>query len=1234
MGKKIIAYLLSLCMLLTLLPAAAFAANENKAQVVGGAGYPTLAEAIASVQNGQSAEIQLLDDVTENVTIPEGVTITLDLNGHVLNGGTVSKTAALTNNGTVTIKDSSTGGTIKREDDRTAGYYTIDNQGTMTFLGGTVYNNSGTGATGASLIRNGGVKAATLNIENGTFTQEYFIAIKNDDYGTLNMSGGTINATGSDNINTVSAVQNWSMATITGGTINGAVWTSVWDANLPDSKTVIDGETVKVTGRVVAEPYNGVSVGKNIYVEIKDGNFDLEWRVTENSDVTVAVSGGTFAQPVPEFCLADGFTSITDDEGNTIIGQETGPFVVAGGTAGTDFSFDADTRTLTILTSTPLQLSAEDTITDGFLQVEDGVDAAVTIENLAMDLEECNGSALKIPEGSSLALKVKGNNLLRSYAGGPGIWVDNGAKLTINGTDDDTLEVYGSKNASYDDSGDLGVGLAEGFAGIGGQNESSAYTYTGEITINGGSIIAHGFGYGAGIGGGDFGSGGTITINGGTVTATTGEGLPDSWIENSTAKASGIGASQGQPGGKITITDGTVTATGGYGSAGIGGGTADVTISGGKVTAYGGPVAAGIGGYNQNKGAINITIGADAEVWAYGGENACGIGQGQNTTAQTTISIADGAKVYAFSQEGSNRPAITEVANSAENPANMINAYVTNMTLPADVPITAQLDSDTVSLTVPAGGAGVAFTTGSAGEYLAKTAVPIPPDNITYQFILEDQSKATVTSGTAFVMEEVIAVPQADFTKEETPNAQADYANNRLTGLVAGAKYRLEVPAYYLEATADAEGNLTHEDFPQFYGMEVSIIKLGNGTNTLNSDPQILQTYQPVFTGITVKTQPDKVGYIIGEALDLTGLTAALSYTAGEQQYEKVIALADFATNSISVTPENGTVLEKAETVTVTLTCGEQTATFTVTAAQAKPTLKEAPAASRIRVGQMLSASELSGGVVTGLDGEELDGSWSWKDDREMTRKDTYEETAIFTPDNSSYTKLEVPGISVTVYEPNSSSSNNNNNNRNNNTVTGGSNRYTFSNTQTTTDWNNPFADVQSDDWYYDAVAYANANGLFSGVTANTFAPDQAITRGMLVTVLYRNEENPAVSTASGFADVNAGAYYANAVSWAQANGIVNGYSDTEFSPDKLISREEMAAVLERYAAYRNMGLSGLGNLTQFADQAQISGWARSNVAWAVGAGLLSGRDNGLLDPQGQTTRAEAAAMLQRLLEK
>ena len=182
-------------------------------------------------------------------------------------------------------------------------------------------------------------------------------------------------------------------------------------------------------------------------------------------------------------------------------------------------------------------------------------------------------------------------------------------------------------------------------------------------------------------------------------------------------------------------------------------------------------------------------------------------------------------------------------------------------------------------------------------------------------------------------------------------------------------------------------------------------------------------------------------------------------------------------------------------------------------------------------------------------------------------------------------------------------------------------------------EWENPFEDVNENDWFYDAVRYANENGLFSGMTANTFAPNEAITRGMLVTVLWRTEKQPAVDYLMTFDDVSEDAYYAEAVRWAASEGIVKGYSETEFAPDKLISREEMAAVINRYADYK--GISGTaGDLSKFADESLVAGWARDNVEWAVGSGLISGTDENRLNPQGNTTRAETAVILQRLLEK
>ena len=185
-----------------------------------------------------------------------------------------------------------------------------------------------------------------------------------------------------------------------------------------------------------------------------------------------------------------------------------------------------------------------------------------------------------------------------------------------------------------------------------------------------------------------------------------------------------------------------------------------------------------------------------------------------------------------------------------------------------------------------------------------------------------------------------------------------------------------------------------------------------------------------------------------------------------------------------------------------------------------------------------------------------------------------------------------------------------------------------------TVEWKNPFDDVNEDDWFYDAVKYANENGLFGGTAENVFAPDEAITRGMLVTVLWRMEQRPVVNYLMTFDDVEENAYYAEAVRWAASEQIVKGYSDTKFAPDQLITREEIAAVILRYADIKGVDTGAKGDLSQFADQAQISDWARANVSSAVGLGLISGKENGVLDPQGNATRAEAATMLIRFSEK
>lgn len=182
-------------------------------------------------------------------------------------------------------------------------------------------------------------------------------------------------------------------------------------------------------------------------------------------------------------------------------------------------------------------------------------------------------------------------------------------------------------------------------------------------------------------------------------------------------------------------------------------------------------------------------------------------------------------------------------------------------------------------------------------------------------------------------------------------------------------------------------------------------------------------------------------------------------------------------------------------------------------------------------------------------------------------------------------------------------------------------------------EWKNPFTDVKESDWFYENVRYVYENKLFAGVSDTEFAPNTEMTRAMLVTVLYRAEGEPAITRNIPFADIDMNEYYANAVIWAAANGIVNGYDENTFAPNDNITREQIAAIMERYADFKGADTTQTGDLSQFTDEADISDWARDNVSWAVGAGLISGKGDGILDPLGNATRAEVAAILQRFLE-
>ena len=180
----------------------------------------------------------------------------------------------------------------------------------------------------------------------------------------------------------------------------------------------------------------------------------------------------------------------------------------------------------------------------------------------------------------------------------------------------------------------------------------------------------------------------------------------------------------------------------------------------------------------------------------------------------------------------------------------------------------------------------------------------------------------------------------------------------------------------------------------------------------------------------------------------------------------------------------------------------------------------------------------------------------------------------------------------------------------------------------------NPFTDVSEKDWFYNDAMFVYKNGLMLGTSKTLFSPHGTVTRGMMATILWRMEGSLAPKDENSFTDVEAGMWYADAITWTTANGIFAGYSKDKFGPDDPVTREQLTAIFYRYADYKGYKLTVTGNLDKFEDADKITDYAKTVMQWAVGNGLIKGKSENLLDPQGTATRAEIAAMLHRFVEK
>ena len=799
----------------------------------------------------------------------------------------------------------------------------------------------------------------------------------------------------------------------------------------------------------------------------------------------------------------------------------------------------------------------------------DGV--TLHLNNASMILNERNGSPIEIAKNKSVTIIFTGENKLTADAGGPGILVNQGATLTIKEADStsevSSLTVTGAQQDNYTGGDDTIVSSGGGFAGIGGPNSSSQLNYTGTIKIESGIVNAYGFGYGAGIGGGDYSSGGTIQISGGKVTAINGGTEPDGWSSSMHKQASGIGGSQGMDSGLITISgDAEVKAYGGYACAGIGGGTNAITITGNaKVTAYGGEKAAGIGGYDQKKGESTITISGLAKVTAYGGKYASGLGQG-SASAPVKLSIGSDAVITAYSD--GRKAAIT--GTPQEDSASIINMYANDINLGTQnvsLKLTAD-DSNTQNITLAGGYKGIG-TTCAAGNYTV--TAPAEQEGSSYRLIPADGKSfkvAAASDNSAYQGTKLMLMLVSDngTTIQLNPTSGTTIQSGNDEPLVLDEENGvIIVPAGgSVNGTVWLAGGTVAKNGTQ--KVNVESIALNENTLTLytNRDPKTAT--------LTATVSPDN-------ATDKT-----VAWTSAD---EKV------------ATVENGVVTAVGNgTTTITAQAGDKTAVCTVTVSTRSSSSggSSSPSYSVTAPGTTENGSvtvspknATKGSTVTVTvkpdDGYQLD---------KLTVADAKGNTISVTDKGNGKYTFTMPASKVEI-------------------------KATFVKEVETS----PFSDVSTSAYYYEAVKWAQEKGITGGIGNGLFGPNQPCTRAQIVTFLWRVAGSPEPKSMSSFSDVSADSYYAKAVAWAVENGITTGTGDGKFRPDATCTRAQSVTFL-----FRAIGKL-VDSKAEFSDVLTDSYYANA-VAWAVESGITAGVGGGRFDPNSTCTRAQIATFLYR----
>lgn len=1222
MKRRLLSAFLAVMMVLTMAPVA-FAADEEAENTADGsasvgASAKTLQQQIDGIKG--TGTVTLDQDYTEDITIQQGQNITLDLNGKKLTNVqsdtiTVTKGAKLTiegagtvdnvthaksalvnygevvlNNG-VTLERSSEKGTLSPYSNGGNSCYTIlnDKGATMIINNATVKNSGGY----SSAIRNGGDSECNdeshLTIKDGNFSGG-LNAVKNDECGILTIDGGTFSNTSQY------VIMNWNKATITNGTFSvkdsadAVLFTAAYHANRAVGELIVNNGTFTGSGsqKMVENRYGSSYTG------------------------TASITGGTFSSDVSAY-VAEGYV------------QNNGTVEQLGETNAVAKIGNTYYKTLAAAVA-----AAQDGQTVKLLKNVTSANRLEINQSITLDLGdytfELTGSgntarAIYINNGANVTIKAneKGGVKAATIA----LQVNAGGKLTIESgtyTGMYALALFSSDTKPAEAI--LNNGVFNGYIYTNGTGHDDHITFNGG-TYNEQVYLASGDKSTYTISNGTFKNSleidaGRLDISGGTFTANIDtSGNANHPVTNNNGSGAYVGTLV------VCKPDGS-DAAGYIGDAvvNITGGTFENTFANGETI-----VVADFGKEQENVGDAKVTISDNAKikgvVKAYASENNTGM----------NFSISGGY----FTTDPS---------------AYVASGYV----------------------------AGTSDVSGYSYKVVAKTntgSVEVKPDVADPEVKVDkipQKDQETVKAAAETVSAPTLGAAAVD----EAQKISEDKANELLKDVNVGdgvkklyVQSSLKVePTAYNETTKTLALDIT----PQ-YRIVASTAATADGIELGdNGNAKVVQDYQPMnitkATVVTMELPADFASGVDKLSIQHTKSNGTVEYYTGTVAEQSGKHLLTFTTNGFSPFVISVPAASIGENVYPTL----QAAVENVKNNEIIKLAKDVDEATVVTVAKSIK-------FTVNTDNKTFNAAKNIVAGSNTTVKVTGESspyTYEFTYTKPSSGSSGGSSSGKTTYKVTTSAVNNGGVNASPSsaekgatititlspdkgykldklTVTDGSGKtvstvkksdtvYTFTMPAsavkvgvsyvkaTETPSKTKFNDVSANDWFASAVDYVTGKGMMNGTADNTFSPKAHTTRGMVVTVLYRLENQPSTSAAS-FTDVASGAYYANAVAWANANGIVSGYGSGKFGPNDKVTREQLAAILYRYAQYKKYDVSGAKSLDGYTDAQSVSSYAVPALQWANAAGIVTGKSGSKLDPKGNATRAEVAAMLMRFCE-